>query len=163
MFQAKHCDLCEYPKRDFNVGLRCGLTDKKPDFKVACPKLKFSDSLKMDLTLLLGEIENLKKNKTYQYINFMLLTILGLVIIIGYNFELNKILVLDFSYRGYKNIHIYYFFNFLGMMCISMAYSKLYSYRKTIKKLKFKKNETNKLLKNYNTNISKLLNHKELN
>ncbi len=39
MIQTKHCDLCEYPKRDLKNGLTCGLTGKKPDFKRACPDI----------------------------------------------------------------------------------------------------------------------------
>ena len=160
MFQAKHCDLCEYPNRDLNVGLKCGLTNKKPDFKVTCPDIKFSDYLKIDLTDLLTEIEGITKNKIYEYMNFILLSTLGLVIIIGYNFDVNKILVLEFSYIKFNNMYIYLFINYLGMMCISMAFSRWHTHRRTLKNLHFIKNEINILLYSYNTDISELLKNK---
>lgn len=42
MFQAKHCDLYEFPKRNLKIGLHCNFTDKKPNFKGACFKIKFN-------------------------------------------------------------------------------------------------------------------------
>ena len=60
MIQAKHCDLCKYPKRDLKKGLTCGLTNKKPTFDNTCPDLKFSDDFRSFVPDLLGQIQHLK-------------------------------------------------------------------------------------------------------
>ena len=66
MIQAKHCDLCEYPKRNLKNGLTCGLTDKKPDFKDSCSDIKFSNSFEEYLPELLSQI-GLKKKEKYLF------------------------------------------------------------------------------------------------
>jgi len=72
MIQAKHCDLCKFPKKDLKVGLTCGLTDKIPTFKNSCPDIKFSNSFKNHLPKLLAQIERFRKQKTSVYLNFTL-------------------------------------------------------------------------------------------
>jgi hypothetical protein len=41
MKPTDHCELCYHQKVDFTHGSYCGITDKKPQFKIACPKVKF--------------------------------------------------------------------------------------------------------------------------
>lgn len=35
--QLEFCKQCSHRKMDFKVGLLCGLTDKRADFKIVCP------------------------------------------------------------------------------------------------------------------------------
>ncbi|WP_299102631.1 hypothetical protein [uncultured Winogradskyella sp.] len=157
MIQAKHCDLCKFPNRDLKIGLTCSLTNTKPIFKSKCTDFEFDNSIKQDFTDLLDEIENILDSKTYVYLNFILLSTLGLLIILGAYFELRDSSVVEFSYLGYKYFSISYSFYFLGTTAISLAFWKLSKYKRTLKALKAEKRYYNNTLKAYNLSIDQLL------
>ena len=160
MIQSKHCDLCEHPKRSLKNGLTCGLTDKKPDFKVSCSEIKFSNSFKEYLPELLNQIENVKKRKTSVYLKFVLLSAIGLIIIFGSHSLLEKIFEMEFGYSAwiyFRNTLLVYI---VGAGLISMAIWPFNKYRKELKKLESEKIEINKVLKNYNIDVDSLVNGK---
>ena len=157
MIQAQHCDLCEFPKRNLKTGLHCSLTDKKPDFKGACLKIKFSREFKDYLPELQNQIENLKKRKASIYANFLLISAIGLLIIFKSYSLLELTFKMELSYSSWR----YFVYTFLiysvGAGILSIAFRALIQYRKAIKKLESEKTEINKVLKNYNLNITSLI------
>jgi hypothetical protein len=161
MIQAKHCDLCEYPKRNLKNGLTCGLTDKKPDFKVACSEIKFSNSFKEYLPVLLNLIEHTKKRKTSVYLKFTLLSAIGLIIIFGSYTLLEQTFELDYGYDSWIRLNNPLFLYVVGAFFILMAFSGLNKYRKTFKILEYEKRELDNILNNYNIDIETLLERKK--
>ena len=156
MIQAKHCDLCEHPKRSLKNGLTCGLTDKKPDFKVFCSDIKFSNSFKEYLPELSNQIENIKKRKTIVYLSSILLSILGLLIIIGIHPQIGKALKREYLYSIIRRLEVVVLFYFIGGGLISMGLLSINKHRKTLKKLESEKRELNMVLSNYNLDIESL-------
>ncbi|WP_298903595.1 hypothetical protein [uncultured Psychroserpens sp.] len=156
MIQAKHCDLCEHPKRSLKKGLTCGLTNKKPDFKISCSDIKFSNSFKEYLPELSNQIENVKKRKAFAYLTFILASLLGLIIIVGSYPILEKALKKDHPYSIWKHLEVVLFFYFVGSGIISMGLWSLYKHRKALKKLESEKRELNMVLSNYKLDIESL-------
>lgn len=161
MIQAKHCDLCKFPKRDLKNGLTCGLTDKKPTFKNTCPDIKFSDSFKNHLPELLAQIEHLKKEKKSVYLNITLLGVVGLIVIIltsRYRFQ--RTVEFDFSYSSYLYLCGTLLLIFVGLYFVAVAYKRLSNHKNLYRNVVNEKKEINKVLDKYDLNIRKLLNQK---
>ncbi|WP_417238611.1 hypothetical protein [Bizionia sp.] len=163
MIQAKHCDLCDYPKRSLKTGLTCGLTNKIPEFKVSCAKIKFSDSFKEHLTDLLNQIEQVRKNKRYVYLNFTLLSIFGLIIMIlgNHHRSLEQVFDMEFDYLSWIYFQDALLVYILGVIFILMGFYTLNKYRKTLKELNSDKREIKLILNNYNIDIETLLNREK--
>ena len=158
MIQAKHCDLCKFPKRDMKNGLTCGLTDKKPTFKNTCPDIKFSNSFKNHLPELLAQIEHLRKQKKSVYLNFIHLGVVGLIIIIlTSHFRFETTSDFDFSYSSYLYLCGTLLLIFVGLYFVTAAYKRLSNHRNSYSNVVNEKNRINKVLKSYDLNIRKLL------
>lgn len=158
MVQAKHCNLCEHPKRNLKNGLTCGLTDRKPDFKVFCSDIKFSDSFKEYLPELSNQIEDVKKRRISVYLKFVLLGILGLAIIFGSYPLLERTFEMEFGYSAWIRFQNTLLFYIAGASLISMGFWSLNKYRRELKKLESEKRELNNVLKNYNIDTESLMN-----
>ena len=159
MIQAKHCDLCKFPRRDLKNGLTCGLTDEKPTFKNTCPDIKFSNSFRNRLPELSAQIEDLRKQKASVYLNFTLLGVVGLIVIIltsSYRFE--RTAEFDFSYSSYLYLCGTLLLIFVGLYFLSTAYRRLSNHRSSYRNVVNEKEGINKVLNNYDLNIGKLLN-----
>jgi hypothetical protein len=157
MIQAKHCDLCEYPKRSLKIGLTCGLTDRKPNFKVTCSNIKFSNSFKEYIPELLNQIEEVKKNKTSVYFHFFLLTGIGIVIIFG-SYSLLK----QTSEMEFGGLSIAYFENsilvyMLGALFLSMAFLNYIKHKRKSKKLILEKDKIEKVLRQYGIDFETIM------
>jgi len=157
MIQSKHCDLCKYPKRNFESGLACGLTNKKPDFNVSCSNIKFSDSFKDNLHELLNQIEKIKKRRISVNLKSILLGILGLIIIFGNYPLLERTIEAEYGYWSYVFFLDALLFYIIGAGLISMAFLSLNKYSKELKILESEKRELNMILKNYKFGIESLL------
>ena len=136
--------------------MTCGLTDKKPDFKVFCSDIKFSNSFKEYLPELSNQIENIKKRKTIVYLSSILLSILGLLIIIGIHPQIGKTLKREYLYSIIRRLEVVVLFYFIGGGLISMGLLSINKHRKTLKKLESEKRELNMVLSNYNLDIESL-------
>ena len=158
MIQTKHCDLCEFPKRNLKNGLTCGLTNKIPTFKKNCSEIKFSNLFKNHLPELLGKIEHLRKQKTSVYINFALFGIIGLIIILTIRSRFEITSEFDFSYSSYNYLCRSLLLLFVGIGIISLAYKRLNNHQNSLRNLVNEKNGINEVLNKYNLNIKKLLN-----
>tara|TARA_R110002033_G_C3834993_1_gene234281 strand:+ start:99 stop:590 length:492 start_codon:yes stop_codon:yes gene_type:complete len=161
VIQAKHCDLCKFPKRDLKVGLTCGLTDKKPTFKNSCPDIKFSNSFKKYLPELLAQIERLRKQKTSVYLNFTLWGVIGLIVIIltGRS-RFDRTSEFDFSYSSYLYLLGTLVLIIVGLYFLAVAYSRLSNHLNSYRNVVAEKKRINKVLNNYDLNIKKLLGQK---
>ena len=155
MIQGKHCNLCEYAKRDLATGLTCGLTNKKPSFKDSCPDIKISNSAKENLHGLTNQVEELKKDTTSVYIRFSLFSIIGLTIILSsYTHFIQSFIDTfepEFNYAGWKYFTLILLLNLVGIQLIAMGFWPLINYRKTLKTLEAKIREIETVLKNYST------------
>jgi len=165
MNQSKHCDLCEFQKRNLKNGLTCGLTDKKPDFKVFCSDIKFSDSFKEYVPELLNQITELKKRKTSVYLNFGLFAVIGLLIIVGsypnLTEYLKKAFEPEFNYSDWKYLSLFLLLDFVGILLIKMGFWSFKKYRNELNKLESEKREINIVLKNYGIEIETLIKNKK--
>ncbi len=157
MIQAKHCDLCKFPKRDLKNGLTCALTNKKPDFNVSCLNIKFSDSFKEYLPELLNQIEKIKKRRNSVNLKSILLGILGLIIIFGNYPLLKRAVEAKYEYWFYSYFLDTLLFYIIGVGLISMAFSSINKYKKDLEILECEKREINEILKNYKLDIESLL------
>ena len=157
MIQAKHCDLCQFPKRNLKTGLTCGLTNKKPAFKISCSKIKFSNSSKEYLPHLLSQIENLKKRKAPVYLKFILLAFTGVLVILANHTLLEKTFKMDLSYSSSRSFNYSLLIYAVGAGLLSKSFWLLYIYKKQLKELESEKNEINTVLNNYNLNTESLL------
>ena len=158
MIQSKHCELCEHEKRNLKDGLTCGLTNKKPPFENSCSDIKFSNAFKGYLPELLRQIEQLRKKKTSVYLNFTLFGAIGLIIILGSYSRLEKTFEMEFSYSSWIYLAGTFLIYLIGTLLISMGFRPLYKYRKSLQKLESDKSEISMVLKNYNTDITTLIN-----
>ncbi|QCX39569.1 hypothetical protein FF125_14380 [Aureibaculum algae] len=162
MIQTEHCDLCEFPKRDLKKGLTCGLTNKKPDFEVSCPDLKFSNSLKEYLPELLNQIVQLEKRKASIYLNLGLFAGIGLLILFGsypyliQNFK--QTFDPEFSYLNWNYFLSTLLLSFVGIRLILMGFWPFNNYRKELKELQSEKSKINMVLKNYGIKMETLMN-----
>lgn len=161
MIQAQHCDFCEYSKKNLKNGLICGLTNKKPSFKVSCSEIKFSNSFKEYLSKLLSQIEQVKKNKTYAYLNFTLFGTIGLTVILGSYSRLKQTFELEFNHSTWIYFTGTLLLYVVGILLISMGFWKLKKYRNTLKNLKSNKREIDILLNNYNIDVERLFNREK--
>ncbi|HAB27489.1 MAG TPA: hypothetical protein DCE27_06880 [Xanthomarina gelatinilytica] len=165
MIQAKHCDLCKFPKKDLKIGLTCGLTDKKPTFDKTCPDIQFSNEFKSYVPEFLGQIQHLKKRKASVYLNLFLFGIVGLTIIVGSYSQLTTRFITafepEFDYGNWKYFSVMFFLNLIGIQLIYMGFWPLNKNRKELKKLESDKRKINMILKNYNTDIETLLDYKK--
>jgi len=161
MIHTRHCDLCEYPKRNLKKGLTCGLTDKKPDFKVFCSKIKFSNSLKENVSELLNSIEQSKKRRKYVYLNFGFFTLVGLIIIIrSYPYltsYLHQAFEPEFNYKYWKYFSLILGLNIAGIFLIKMGFWPFKKFRKELKKLESERREIDMILKNYGMEAEKIM------
>ncbi|MEL0650680.1 hypothetical protein V6246_04550 [Algibacter sp. TI.3.09] len=158
MIQAKHCDLCEFPKRNLKTGLHCGLTDKKPDFKVSCSKIKFSKEFKNYLPELQNQIEKLKKRKTSVYVKFLLTSTIGLIVIFKSHSLLEIVFKMELSYSSWRYFEDTYLIYLVGAAILSIALRPILQYKKALKDLKSEKTEINTVINKYNLNIESLIN-----
>ncbi|WP_299677112.1 hypothetical protein [uncultured Tenacibaculum sp.] len=143
MKYTEHCDLCEYSKRDYKSGLSCGLTNKKPNFKIVCSNIKFSKYFKESQQELLNEIREIKKQKTQVYIEFTLFGLIGFIIImVNFHHFINNSKIqfsFNYSYWNYFARKILIFST--GFILILRALLSIKRYRNKLKKAESKKKE----------------------
>ncbi len=157
MIQAKHCDLCEYPKRSLKNGLTCGLTDKKPDFKVTCPNIKFDESFKEYAPDLLSQIKNLKKRKIAVYIEFIVFATIGLAIMLGGISLIESTLEMEYDYMcWFIDINHSFLVYSVGAIVFSIGFWPLSRYLRESKKLRDEKIRIEMVLNKYKMDISNI-------
>lgn len=165
MIQAKHCNLCKFPKRDLKNGLSCGLTDKKPTFDEICRDIQFSNDFKAYALELLDKIQRLKKRKISVYLNLLFFGVIGLaILIVSYPQLKTKFIETfepEFDYGNWKYFLIMLILSFIGIQLIYMGFWPLNKYIKELKKLQSDKREINSVLENYNTDIETLIEYKK--
>tara|TARA_R110002073_G_scaffold108336_3_gene243347 strand:+ start:17332 stop:17823 length:492 start_codon:yes stop_codon:yes gene_type:complete len=161
MIQAKHCDLCKYPKRNLKNGLTCGLSNKTPIFENTCSDIKFSNVFKKHLPELLSQIELEKNKATSIYLSFTLFGVVGLIIIILTSLSrFEKTLEFDFSYSSFNYLCGTLLLYIVGITLISKAYMDIKTHRNLLRNLVTEKKEINRILNKYSLTINALLNIK---
>jgi len=83
MNQTDHCNICENQKHNFQNGVYCALSNKKPYFQGKCVKIKFGDFLKEKTKKVNLDYELIKRTKKDTYFSFFIYLIISLVLIIG--------------------------------------------------------------------------------
>ena len=155
MIQAKHCDLCEYPKRDFKNGLTCGLTDKKPDFKETCPDILLDKDCQSKVENSNLELHKIHKSKKKVYLNFCILIIIGFLLIIGNKFYA------DFTRN--ETHHWKYRASAIGagITILIVVYFQIKRFLAKLKKAKAKKNKIDSVLIKYGISYKTNFEYKE--
>ena len=155
MIQAKHCDLCEYPKRDLKNGLTCGLTNKKPDFKETCPDILLDKSFQSKIESSNLELHKKNKSKKKAYLTFCILLIIGFLLIIG-----NKIYA-DFIQK--EIYHWKYRASAIGagITILIVAYFQIIRFRTKLKTAEELKNKIDSVLKKYGISYKTNFEYKE--
>ena len=143
MIQAKHCDLCEYPKRDLKSGLVCGLTDKKPNFKGTCPDILLDEKFQSKVENTNLELHNFHKAKTRVHVTFYVLIVIGFLVIMG-----NKMYA-DLTHSSTYSLYYRMSAIAFGIVILMNAYHKLNRYRKKLETAAYEKNKIDSVLKEY--------------
>lgn len=155
MIQAKHCDICEYPKRDFKNGLTCGLTDKKPDFKETCPDILLSEKFQSKVENTNLELHHINKVKTKVHVTFYILIIIGFLVIMG-----NKMYA-DLTHSTTYSLYYRISAIAIGIAILTSAYTKLNRYRKKLERAMFEKSKIDSALKKYGISYTTHFEYKE--
>lgn len=156
MIQTKHCDLCEHPKRDFTNGLTCGLTNKKPDFKITCPDILLDKIFQEKLENVNLELKRLNEKKSRKYWTFYLLIAIGFLLIIGNEFYADITLsksVMRWKFRA-SAIGA-------GITILIFAYSKLNRFRTKLKASELEKSKIDSVLEKYRIEYEMNIEYKE--
>lgn len=157
MIQTRHCKLCKFYKMNLKNGLTCGLTNKKPDFKTACSKIKFSNEFKGDYVQLLNNIEQIEQRRNSIYPSFSILIFIGLGIIIRSYFLLENTFKMTFNHSSWFYFKITFLIFSVGATFISVAFWILNKHRKPLRELKFEKRKIDDILKNYAVNYEAII------
>ncbi|QXP59011.1 hypothetical protein [Olleya sp. HaHaR_3_96] len=140
---SKHCNLCENEITSFEIGLTCKLTQKKPEFKNTCSKIKLDKKFQKKLELANLELEIIRKNKKSIHWTFYFLITIGFLLIIGGDslaeWTINSVYVWKIKIGIIA----------IGITFLVIAYEKLNGFRKKIKNVQFGKHEIDELLKKY--------------
>ncbi|WP_179318221.1 hypothetical protein [Winogradskyella helgolandensis] len=155
MIQAKHCDLCEHPKRDFENGLTCGLTDKKPDFIGTCPDILLDDLFQSKLESTNLEFYKIQKGKTKAYLTFYFLIIIGFLMIIG-----NE-LYADFTHTKIYSWRFIAIAIGSGITILTNAYFQLNRFRTKLKTAEFNKRKIDSVIEQYGISYNTKFEFKE--
>lgn len=143
MNYSKHCDLCKNKRMELKNGLVCSLTNKKPDFKINCTKINFSEDLQQILELVNIELEVIKNDKKSTHLSFYIFSIIGTFIIVG------GISLLKSTENSRYAIEIIFLIISLGFSIFAITYHNIKKYRRKLYNAKFDKYEIDSLLKIY--------------
>ena len=156
MIQAKHCDLCEHPKRDLQNGLTCGLTNKKPDFKNTCPDILLDKIFQEKLEDIHLEIKRITQKKSRKHLTFYLLIAIGFFLIIGNKFYTDITISKSIMHWKFRATAIG-----AGISILIYAYFNFNKFRAKINQLKSKKSRIDSVLEKYGIDYVMNIEYKE--
>tara|TARA_R110000744_G_C19109611_1_gene534571 strand:- start:108 stop:650 length:543 start_codon:yes stop_codon:yes gene_type:complete len=78
MDKVKHCEICDLQSFNFQDGIICSLTNKKPDFQKKCPDIKLNQNLKDKIIEVNTEFEDSKYVKKLAVGNFIFYSLIGI-------------------------------------------------------------------------------------
>lgn len=143
MNKTNHCKLCDHQAYDFNIGSRCGLTNKKPDFESFCSDIlltkKFEDKIE-EVNIEYARVKKLKPHAVYQSVVYTSLAV-G-IILAGYllgKFILEK--------RVISTIPI--IIMGVGLLAMPTAFGPINSYRSQMSIAKTKKEDVDNVVDLY--------------
>jgi hypothetical protein len=159
---SSHCIICENQLYNFQSGTYCALNNKKPNFQGKCIKIKFGDFLKKETEKVNLDYELIKRTKTIAYFNFVLFSVLSLILLIGgytfgkFIYDKGVIATLPLIIMG------------SGIPAITKAFSSLNAYNRDIKITEYNKEKHDALLAKYgikytfNFNVTQFYNIEEI-
>ncbi|PQJ77830.1 hypothetical protein [Polaribacter porphyrae] len=77
----KHCNLCEYQKKDFKSGSYCGVTDEVPYFEKKCDKIYLNKSFEKKVRQINIEYQKLASRKFDIFGGVILFPLIGFIIL----------------------------------------------------------------------------------
>lgn len=140
---SNHCDLCENEITDLKKGLTCKLTDKYPDLKNICSKIKFDEKFQSKIEIVNLELERIRRDKKSVYVSFYFLIIIGFIIIIGGNYFIKS------TFKSVYTFKISFGIISVGITFLGVAYTKLNAYKKKFRNAKFDKTSFDEFLEKY--------------
>ena len=152
---SKHCDLCENEITNLEKGLTCKLTNKKPEFKNTCPKIKLKEKFQAKIEITNLELEIISKTKSSVHSTFYLLIIIGFILIIGgyYFFKGNV--------QSVYAMQIAFGIISVGITFWGVAYNKLNEFRRKNNNAEFDKYELDEFLEKYGIEYETEISFKE--
>jgi len=139
MIIAEHCKLCDHKVIDFNTGVLCSLTNKKPDFTHKCNVIILEENYKSQIKEINVEYEALLKTRVDVYGLFIIYIIIALFFFVGgyllgaYIFESGVISTVPFLIMG------------VGIFPLGKAFGPLNYYFQSLKIAKMKKSRVDQL------------------
>jgi hypothetical protein len=157
---TKHCQLCDHLILDFKTGTICGISKKRPNFNNTCVNAKLDSKLKSKIEDINLEYQYILKRKQKVYINFVVYTILSIIVIFiscyfgNYIFEQSKYEWIRFRYgRSALEIPVYFFFTGV-LFVLPRATRPLIKFLNELRLAKARKQDLDHILKLYNINYS---------
>ncbi|WP_405384373.1 hypothetical protein [Maribacter sp. LLG6340-A2] len=77
MNKFNHCEICDLHSFNFEDGIICSLTSKRPDFQKKCPDIKLDQNLKDKIIEVNTEFEDSKYVKKLAIGNFVFYSLIG--------------------------------------------------------------------------------------
>jgi hypothetical protein len=152
---SKHCDLCENQITNFEKGLTCKLTNKRPEFRNTCSKIKLNEKFQEKIEILNIELEKVRREKGRIHSIFYLIFSIGFILIIGgiFFFMNNSkgLYVLDTSLAIIS----------IGTIFLGEALDKLYKFKKKENNAEFEKYELDEFLEKYEIEYETKINFQE--
>ena len=153
---SRHCTLCENEISNLERGLTCKLTNRKPEFKEACPDIRLTQKFQNKLEEANLELKIIGRKKKSVHPSFYFLIIIGFIVIIGSSF------IADWTHAGvffwYEKIALIG----LGVTLLMIAYQKLNRFRNQIKAAASEKNKIDLVLEKYGISYKTTFEFKEI-
>lgn len=140
---TKHCQICDHRIFDLENGIRCGLTNQKPQFEATCQNAFFDKNLEQDIEDINVKYKLVGQTKALTYANFVVYLVVGFSIIIaGY-------LVGVHAYNHQVLSTVPLFIMGAGVPVLGLAFGPLNKYRQEMSVAKQNKEELHRLLELY--------------
>ena len=140
---ANHCELCDHQQTDFKTGTTCGLTNKKPQFNITCPKIQLNTKLEDKLKAVHIQYEHFRRKDLLTKTYFIVLTLIGIAVIIG-GYLLGKYI---FDKGVISTVPL--IIMIVGLTPIGMAIRTLINHQQDLSTAKGKKDRLDEILKSY--------------
>ncbi|MET2984192.1 hypothetical protein [Aureibaculum conchae] len=151
--KTEHCLLCENQKHNFENGVYCGLTDKKPDFEKTCNLIKFGNALEDSILEKNVELRLVERTKVDTIGHLVIFLLIGLCVVFFGSYLLDIFGIKLLTHRGgvrAEALMPMVFIVLIGIGLIVFAVAPVNLYRRNLKVAKTNKEKLDKILDEYN-------------
>jgi len=151
--KTEHCLLCQNQQHNFENGVYCGLTDKKPDFEKTCNLIKFGKILEENILEKNVELRLVQKTKVDTIGHLVIFMSIGLCVVFFGSYLLDIFGIKLLTHRSgisAEALMPMVFIVLIGIGLIIFAVAPLNLYRRNLKIAKSKKEKLDTVLDEYN-------------